>query len=94
VRELATALMLLENTLIEQSLLIVQIIEGSCTKLRSYYCALTSKDDYDTCYHANRFDKITLDYGQVAEVTFWEFRFKKKIGSYTVNQFNAGYVAK
>jgi len=44
--------------------------------------------------HATRFDKITLDYGQVAEVTFWEFRFKKKIGSYTINQFNAGYVAK
>lgn len=44
--------------------------------------------------HSNRFDKVTLDYGQVAEVTFWEFRFKKKIGPYTINQFKVGYIAK
>ena len=41
-----------------------------------------------------RFDKNTLDYGQVAEVTFWEFRFKKKIGSYELDQIRSGRIAK
>ena len=41
-----------------------------------------------------RFDKITLDYGQVAEVTFWEFPFKKNIGSYELDQIRIGRIAK
>jgi len=43
-------------------------------------------------YH--RYNTSTLDYGEVAEAAFWDFKFEKKIGCYTITEIFTGKIAK
>ncbi|XP_065886087.1 proton-coupled amino acid transporter 1-like [Dysidea avara] len=41
-----------------------------------------------------RHNTSTLDYGEVAEAAVWDFKFEKRIGSYTVTEIFTGKIAK
>jgi len=41
-----------------------------------------------------RYDVKSLDYGEVAEASFWQFTIRKRIGSHLITEFTVGKVAK